>query len=78
MLLVKLDISKAFDSVWWDYLLVLLAHLGFPTKWRDWVASLLATSNSQVLLNGIPGQSVTHGWGLRQGDPPLSTLVCAR
>jgi hypothetical protein len=69
MLLVKLDISKAFDSVRWDYLLALLAHLGFPPKWRDWVASLLATCSSQVLLNGIPGQSITHGRGLRQGDP---------
>ncbi|WVZ77322.1 hypothetical protein U9M48_025203 [Paspalum notatum var. saurae] len=69
MLLVKLDISKAFDSVRWDYLLALLTHLGFPAKWRDWVASLLATSTSQVLLNGIPGQSITHGRGLRQGDP---------
>jgi hypothetical protein len=33
MLLVKLDISKAFDYVRWDYFLALLAHLSFPTKW---------------------------------------------
>ncbi|WVZ65991.1 LOW QUALITY PROTEIN: hypothetical protein U9M48_015270 [Paspalum notatum var. saurae] len=70
MLLVKLDISKAFDSVRWDYLLALLTHLSFSAKWRDWVASLLATSTSQVLLNGIPGQSITHG----RGDP-LSPLL---
>ncbi|WVZ75403.1 hypothetical protein U9M48_023456 [Paspalum notatum var. saurae] len=74
MLLVKLDISKAFDSVRWDYLLTLMGHLGFPSAWCDWVASLLATSTSQVLLNGIPGQPIAHGRGLRQGDP-LSPLL---
>lgn len=73
-LLVKLDISKAFDSVRWDYLLSLLEHLGFPSRWRDWISALLATSSSQVLLNGIPGQPIAHGRGLRQGDP-LSLLL---
>ncbi|WVZ79028.1 hypothetical protein U9M48_026656 [Paspalum notatum var. saurae] len=74
MLLVKLDISKAFDSVRWDYLLTLMEHLGFPTRWQNWVASTLASSSSQVLLNGIPGQPIVHGRGLRQGDP-LSPLL---
>jgi hypothetical protein len=74
MLLVKLDISKAFDSVRWDYLLSLLEHLGFPSRWRDWICALLATSSSQVLLNSIPGQPIAHGRGLRQGDP-LSPLL---
>ncbi|WVZ86569.1 hypothetical protein U9M48_033328, partial [Paspalum notatum var. saurae] len=74
MLLIKLDISKAFDSVRWDYLLAFMEHLGFPTRWRNWVTSMLASSTSQVLLNGIPGQPIAHGRGLRQGDP-LSPLL---
>jgi len=68
MLLVKLDIQKAFDSVRWHYLLSLLSRLGFPVRWRDWIAALLTTSSSQLLLNGIPGESIPHGRGLRQGD----------
>jgi hypothetical protein len=76
MLLVKLDISKAFDSVRCDYILLLLEHLGFNSRWRDWIFALLATSSSQVLLNGIPGQPIAHGRGLRQGDP-LSPLLFA-
>jgi hypothetical protein len=33
-LLMKLDISKAFDSVSWEYL---LQHHGFPSRWRNWL-----------------------------------------
>jgi endonuclease/exonuclease/phosphatase family metal-dependent hydrolase len=32
-LLLKLDISKAFDSVSWEYLLELLQYHGFPARW---------------------------------------------
>ena len=34
-LLLKLDISKAFDSVRWDYLLTLLQKRGFPLRWTS-------------------------------------------
>ncbi len=74
MLLFKLDITKAFDSVRWDYLLALLQRKGFPTRWIDWLGALLSSSTSQVLLNGSPGQRIKHGRGLRQGDP-LSPLL---
>ena len=73
-LFLKLDIAKAFDSMRWDYLLSLLRHLGFPVRWRDMIASLLSTSCSRVLLNGVPNQPIRHGRGLRQGDP-LSPLL---
>uniref|UniRef100_A0A8R7TQX5 Reverse transcriptase domain-containing protein n=1 Tax=Triticum urartu TaxID=4572 RepID=A0A8R7TQX5_TRIUA len=67
-LLLKLDIAKAFDSVSWEYILELLQRLGFPPRWRDWIALLLATSSSSCLLNGIPGNKFFHLRGLRQGD----------
>jgi hypothetical protein len=73
-LFIKLDITKAFDSVRWEYLLNLMAKLGFPTRWRDWIATLLFTSSSRILLNGVPSAPIKHGRGLRQGDP-LSPLL---
>ena len=73
-LLFKLDIKKAFDSVRWDFLMDLLRHLGFLSIFRYWVSALLSTATSRVLINGVVGDPMKHGCGLRQGDP-LSPLL---
>ncbi|WVZ49929.1 hypothetical protein U9M48_001244 [Paspalum notatum var. saurae] len=73
-LFIKLDITKAFDSVRWEYLLNLLKELGFPTRWCDWIVVLLSSSSSRVLSNGVPGAPIKHRRGLRPGDP-LSPLL---
>jgi retron-type reverse transcriptase len=71
---IKLDISKAFDSISLVFLLEILQALGFEQQWRDWIATLLATSSSKILLNSIPGRQLKHARGLRQGDP-LSPML---
>jgi hypothetical protein len=43
-LFIKLDITKAFDSISWDYLLDLMEHLGFRPNWREWNTSQILTS----------------------------------
>jgi hypothetical protein len=59
-LFIKLDISKAFDSLDWAFLIETMRALGFEQKWCDWIATLLATSTSRVLLNGARGRKFTH------------------
>jgi hypothetical protein len=66
---VKLDITKVFDLVSWSFLLEVLQKLGFGLIWRDILSGLLSSSTTQVLLNGIPGFTIFHKRGLRQGGP---------
>lgn len=73
-LLLKLDIAHAFDSISWPFLLEVLTHKGFGPSWCRWIAALLSTSSSRVLLNGWPGKPIRHGRGVRQGDP-LSPML---
>ena len=73
-LFLKLDISKAFDSVAWSFLLDILAHLGFDAFWCSLISNLLKSSSTQVILNGEPGEFIYHQRGLRQGDP-LSPIL---
>jgi hypothetical protein len=73
-LFIKLDISKAFDSIGWSFLLEVLENLGFSLKWRDWIAAILGSATSKILINGQPTKAIRHERGLRQGDP-LSPML---
>jgi hypothetical protein len=68
-LFLKLDISKAFDSLAWAFLLEILSHLGFGGVWRNLIANLLHSASTQVILNGDPGEFISQLHGLHQGDP---------
>lgn len=72
--LLKLDITKAFDSVSWPFLLEVLRNLGFGQIWCDIISGLLTSSSTQVILNGISGERILYQRGLRQGDP-LSPML---
>lgn len=74
MILLKLDITKAFDTVSWCFLLNLLRNRGFGSRWRSWIAALLLTSETRILLNGHESDSFKPARGLRQGNP-LSPLL---
>lgn len=73
-LLLKLDITKAFDSIAWPFILEVLSYLGFGSRWRTLLCNLFSSSSTRILLNGIPGEPIRHCRGLRQGDP-LSPML---
>jgi hypothetical protein len=67
-LLQKLDISKAFDSVSWEYLIEMMQHRGFLARWCNWLSLLFASSSSSVRLNGVHIPWLKHRLGLWQGN----------
>jgi hypothetical protein len=65
-LFLKLDISKALDSVAWAFLLEILEHLGFGAAWRI----LYLTSLSRPLLKSFSMVS--------RGKSSLTSVAFAR
>lgn len=49
--MLKLDISKAFDSVQCPFLVEVLLAMGFTSEWIGWICGLLATCSTRVLIS---------------------------
>ncbi|GKE22393.1 putative RNA-directed DNA polymerase, eukaryota, reverse transcriptase zinc-binding domain protein, partial [Tanacetum coccineum] len=65
----KVDFEKAFDSIRWDFLDLVMEKIGFGSKWRSWIHGCLSNARSSVLVNGSPTNEFEIFRGLRQGDP---------
>ena len=69
LLVFKVDFEKAYDSLRWDFLDLVLEKIGFGSKWRGWITGCLENSTASVLVNGSPTREFEICRGLRQGDP---------
>ncbi|KAL6218194.1 hypothetical protein ACLB2K_011409 [Fragaria x ananassa] len=66
---LKLDISKAYDSVEWDFLQAVLFALEFQPHWIMLIINCVRSVTLSILVNGKPSPYFTPTRGIRQGDP---------
>jgi hypothetical protein len=59
-LFLKLDTSKALDSVVWLFLMEILNLLGFGSRWKTLVAGLFSSASTRIFINGQPRDMIRH------------------
>lgn len=76
---LKLDITKAFDKVEWDFLIYVMRRMGFNEVWCNWIYKCISSVSYSVLINEEPTKVIKPHRGIRQGDPisPYLYLLCS-
>jgi hypothetical protein len=78
-MVVKIDLSKAYNKTSWLYPRLMLIHVGLCLPFVNWVMSCISYVSFAILINGTATGFYKTGRGLRQGCPlsPLLFLIVA-
>lgn len=63
--ILKLDIQKAYDSVEWDFLQLILIQIGLSIEVVNWIYACFSFTIFAVLINGSPSDFFHGNRGLR-------------
>lgn len=67
--LIKIDLSKAFDRLEWDFIATAMQKKGFHHHFINLVLSCIKSSSFSVTINGQAYGSFNASRGIRQGCP---------
>ena len=75
---LKLDVSKAYDRLEWNFLEHMLFKFGFNETWIARILMCIKSVSYNFIQNGEVFGGVKSGRGLRQGDPisPYLYILC--
>ncbi|XP_026378693.1 uncharacterized protein LOC113273144 [Papaver somniferum] len=71
---LKLDISQAFETISLDFIAEVFRQYGFSDSWCKWFLNILSSARISVMINGCPEGYFSIARGMRQDDP-LSPLI---
>ena len=71
---LKLDMEKAYDRIEWSFIRQCLEHLGFHSKWIQWIMECITSISYSLLVSDEPSGLIRPTRGIRQGDPPSSYI----
>ncbi|CAL1383611.1 unnamed protein product [Linum trigynum] len=81
LMLLKIDLAKAYDRLEWDFLEDTLKDVRLPNSFISMIMKCVSSTSFQVLWNGSETESFKPSHGLRQGcplSPYLFTLCMER
>ncbi|XP_059064981.1 uncharacterized protein LOC131067114 [Cryptomeria japonica] len=73
-MIIKLDVTKAYDRVTWSFLIEVLRKFGFDKRWLKCIEHCISSVNFSIIVNGSVSSFFQATNGLRQGDPLLPFL----
>lgn len=78
-IVVKTDMSKAYDRIEWRFISNVLERLGFNTTWTQWIMQCISTVSYSYLINDFVNEEARPYRGIRQGDPisPYIFILCS-
>lgn len=74
LMVVKLDLAKAYEKMEWSFVHDSLERLQFPQHIIDVIHACMSTATFRINWQGRTSQQFTSSRGLRQGDP-MSLLL---
>jgi hypothetical protein len=75
---IKIDMSKVYNRIKWDFLDAAMLRLGFDARWVYLIMACVRSVFYSVVVNGNPVGPFSPSRGIKQGDPifPYLFLIC--